>query len=125
MHTWVHTNTGNLCDYLLIVMWIRVSLLLLLLLLKKLLSVEAFLRTEIQIYVLNIELAISMSHWRESWDKRSFNLPTLALKAIASHSAFFPWIDIGLPEQAVGLFSLGVGLAVEAYTIATHNFHIL
>ena len=49
------------------------------------------------------------------FSKELFNLPTLHVVLKARHlsgSAFW-LIDIGLPEQAVGEFPLGLGLVVE------------
>ena len=47
------------------------------------------------------------------WDRRAFNLPPLVLKARHLNGSAFCWIDMGLPEQAVGGFPLGLGLVVE------------
>ena len=45
--------------------------------------------------------------------KELFNLPPLVLKARHLSGSAFCLIDIGLPEQAVGGFPLGLGLVVE------------
>ena len=45
--------------------------------------------------------------------KELFNLPPLVLKARHLSGSAFCWIDIGLPEQEVGGFPLGLGLVVE------------
>ena len=45
--------------------------------------------------------------------KELFNLPPLVLKARHLSGSAFCLIDIGLPEQAVGGFPLGLGLGVE------------
>ena len=45
--------------------------------------------------------------------KEFFNLPPLVLKARHLNGSAFCLIDIGLPEQAVGGFPLGLGLVVE------------
>ena len=42
-----------------------------------------------------------------------FNLPPPVLKARYLSDSAFCWVDIGLPEQAVGGFPLGLGLVVE------------
>ena len=42
-----------------------------------------------------------------------FNLPSLVLKARHLSGSAFCWVDIGLPEQAVGGFPLGLRLVVE------------
>ena len=45
--------------------------------------------------------------------KEPFNLPTLVLKDRHLSGSAFCLIDIGLSEQAVGGFPLGLGLVVE------------
>ena len=45
--------------------------------------------------------------------KRAFNLPPLVLKVRHLSSSTFCWVNIGLPEQALGWFPLGLGLVME------------
>ena len=45
--------------------------------------------------------------------KELFNLPPLVLKARYLGGSAFCWVDIGLPEQAVRWFPLGLELVVE------------
>ena len=57
-----------------------------------------------------------MSHLRRESShgtKKLFDLPLLVLKARHLSGSAFCWIDIGLSEQAVGGFPLGLGLVVE------------
>ena len=42
-----------------------------------------------------------------------FNEPSLFLKAGHLSGSAFCWVDIDLPEQAVGWFPLGLGLVME------------
>ena len=51
-------------------------------------------------------------------------LLTLVLKARHLSGSAFCWVDIGLPEQAVGWFPLGLRLAVEdvhVHVLAEHS----